>query len=235
MLKSPKRHKKLTPRCNIGSTFCIRNGFSRKTMVVSAAQSEKEFFITKKKETGERRIVMTGLGAVTPLGDDAHLFHTSLVEGLTGISDIQGFDYSEFPTRIAAEIKSLSSDGWISPKIANKADKYLIYALVAGKKALVDAGITEQVSGELDKSRCGVIIGSAMGGLRARKDGIDAVKISYKKMSHFSAPYSLTSVDFSVIAMDLEWLGPNYAISSACTTGNCCILTAANHIIKEIL
>ncbi|GAY67298.1 hypothetical protein CUMW_255470 [Citrus unshiu] len=142
MLKSPKRHKKLTSRCNIGSTFCIRNGFSRKTMAVSAAQSEKEFVITKKKETGERRIVVTGLGAVTPLGDDAHLFHTSLLEGVTGISDIQGFDCSEFPTRIAAEIKSLSTDGWISPKIAKKADKYLIYALVAGKKALVDAGIT---------------------------------------------------------------------------------------------
>ncbi|GAY67323.1 hypothetical protein CUMW_255560 [Citrus unshiu] len=141
MLKSPKRHKKLTSRCNIGGTFCIRNGFSRKTMAVSAAQSEKELVITKKKETGERRIVVTGLGAVTPLGDDAHLFHTSLLEG-----------------RIAAEIKSLSTDGWISPKIAKKADKYLIYALVAGKKALVDAGITEQVSGELDKSRCGVII-----------------------------------------------------------------------------
>ncbi|KAH9713734.1 Beta-ketoacyl-(acyl-carrier-protein) synthase I [Citrus sinensis] len=166
MLKSPKRHKKLTSRCNIGSTFCIRNGFSRKTMAVSAAQSEKDFVITKKKETGERRIVVTGLGAVTPLGDDAHLFHTSLFEGVTGISDIQGFDCSEFPTRIAAEIKSLSTDGWISPKIVKKADKYLIYALVAGKKALVDAGITEQVSGELDKSRCGVIIGSAMGGLR---------------------------------------------------------------------
>ena len=69
-----------------------------KTMVVSAAQSEKEFFITKKKETGERRIVVTGLGAVTPLGDDAHLFHTSLLERVTGISDIQDFDCSEFPT-----------------------------------------------------------------------------------------------------------------------------------------
>ncbi|KAL9463629.1 hypothetical protein AB3S75_001441 [Citrus x aurantiifolia] len=95
MLKSPKRHKKLTSRCNIGSTCCFRNGFSRKTMAVSAAQSEKEFVITKKKETGERRIVVTGLGAVTPLGDDAHLFHTSLLEGVTGISDIQGFDCSE--------------------------------------------------------------------------------------------------------------------------------------------
>ena len=62
-------------------------------------------------------------------------------------------------------LKSLSTDGWVSPKVGKKADKYMIYALVAGKKALADAGITEQVSGELDKRRCGVIIGSAMGGL----------------------------------------------------------------------
>ncbi|KAL9460717.1 hypothetical protein AB3S75_003843 [Citrus x aurantiifolia] len=232
MLKSPKRHKKLTSRCNIGSTFCIRNGFSRKTMAVSAAQSEKEFVITKKKETGERRIVVTGLGAVTPLGDDAHLFHTSLLEGVTGISDIHGFDCSEFPTRIAAEIKSLSTDGWISPKIANKADKYLIYALVAGKKALVDAGITEQVSGELDKSRCGVIIGSAMGGLRVLNDGFEAIKVSYKKMSPFYIPYSLTNMASAVLAMDLGWTGPSYSISTACASSNYSILNAASHMIK---
>ncbi|ESR39965.1 3-oxoacyl-(acyl-carrier-protein) synthase II [Citrus sinensis] len=201
-------------------------------MAVSAAQSEKEFVITKNKETGERRIVVTGLGVVTPLGDDAHLFHTSLLEGVTGISDIQGFDCSEFPTRIAAEIKSLSTDGWISPKIAKKADKYLIYALVAGKKALVDAGITEQVSGELDKSRCGVIIGSAMGGLRVLNDGFEAIKVSYKKMSPFYIPYSLTNMASAVLAMDLGWTGPSYSISTACASSNYSILNAASHMIK---
>ncbi|KAH9665337.1 3-oxoacyl-(acyl-carrier-protein) synthase II [Citrus sinensis] len=203
-----------------------------KTMAVSAAQCKKELVITKKKETGERRIVVTGLGAVTPLGDDAHLFHTSLLEGVTGISDIQGFDCSEFPTRIAAEIKSLSIDGWISPKIAKKADKYLIYALVAGKKALVDAGITEQVSGELDKSRCGVIIGSAMGGLRVLNDGFEAIKVSYKKMSPFYIPYSLTNMASAVLAMDLGWAGPSYSINTACASSNYSILNAASHIIK---
>ncbi|ESR39973.1 hypothetical protein CICLE_v10025676mg [Citrus x clementina] len=201
-------------------------------MAVSAAQCKKELVITKKKETGERRIVVTGLGAVTPLGDDAHLFHTSLLEGVTGISDIQGFDCSEFPTRIAAEIKSLSIDGWISPKIAKKADKYLIYALVAGKKALVDAGITEQVSGELDKSRCGVIIGSAMGGLRVLNDGFEAIKVSYKKMSPFYIPYSLTNMASAVLAMDLGWAGPSYSINTACASSNYSILNAASHIIK---
>ncbi|KAL9463628.1 hypothetical protein AB3S75_001440 [Citrus x aurantiifolia] len=93
-------------------------------MAVSAVQSEKELVITKKKEIGERRIVVTGLGAVIPLGDDAHLFHTSLLEGVTGISNIQGFDCSEFPTllddTILKSFKSLSTDGWISPKLRRK-------------------------------------------------------------------------------------------------------------------
>ncbi|KAH9713793.1 3-oxoacyl-(acyl-carrier-protein) synthase II [Citrus sinensis] len=165
----------------------------------------------------KRRVVVTGLGAVTPLGDDAHLFYTKLLEGVSGISQIEGFDCSELPTRIAGEIKTLLTDGLVPPKHAKRADNYLIYALIAGKKALADAGITEQVSGDVPQ---------------ALKDGIDAIKISYKKMSPFSVPYSMTSMASAIIAMDLEWMGPNYAISSACATSNCCILTAANHIIK---
>ena len=65
---------------------------------MSATQSENDLIITEKKEPKERRIVVTGLGVVTPLGDDAHLFHTNLLEGVTAISDIQGFDCSEFST-----------------------------------------------------------------------------------------------------------------------------------------
>lgn len=73
---------------------------------------------------------------------------------------------SQFWQRIAGEIKTLSTDGLVSPKHAKRADNYLIYALIAGKKALADAGITEQVSGELNKNRCGVLIGTAMGSMR---------------------------------------------------------------------
>ncbi|GAY67324.1 hypothetical protein CUMW_255560 [Citrus unshiu] len=159
-------------------------------------------------------------------------FTPAFLKGFTGISDIQGFDCSELPTRIAAEIKSLSTDGWISPKIAKKADKYLIYALVAGKKALVDAGITEQVSGELDKSRCGVIIGYSMGGLRVLNDGFEAIKVSYKKMSPFYIPYSSTNMASAVLAMDLGWTGPSYSISTACASSNYSILNATGHMIK---
>ncbi|ESR39986.1 hypothetical protein CICLE_v10025485mg [Citrus x clementina] len=228
LLSSNRRLKLISPlSCNNSNStsFGICNGFSSKTTAVSA-KSEKAAPEVK------RRVVVTGLGAVTPLSDDAHLYYTKLLEGVSGISQIEGFDCSKLPTRIAGEIKTLSTDGLVSPKHAKRADNYLIYALVAGKKALADAGITEQVSGELNKNRCGVLIGTAMGSMRALKDGIDAIKISHKKMSPFSVPYSMTSMASAVLAMDLEWMGPNYAISSACATSNCCILTAANHIIK---
>ncbi|KAL9460702.1 hypothetical protein AB3S75_003831 [Citrus x aurantiifolia] len=241
LLSSNRRMKLISPSsCNNSNItrFAIRKrrqSHANQAAAYSASDGKTTAVSAKSKKVApevKRRVVVTGLGAVTPLGDDAHLFYTKLLEGVSGISQIEGFDCSELPTRIAGEIKTLSTDGLVPPKHAKRADNYLIYALIAGKKALADAGITEQVSGELNKNRCGVLIGTAMGSMRALKDGIDAIKISYKKMSPFSVPYSMTSMASAVIAMDLEWMGPNYAISSACATSNCCILTAANHIIK---
>lgn len=75
-----------------------------------------------------------------------------------------------FKQRIGGEIKSISADEWVSPKILRRADKFMTYMLIAGKKALTDGGITEEVNREVDKSRCGVIIGSALGGLRVCLD-----------------------------------------------------------------
>ncbi|KAH9713751.1 3-oxoacyl-(acyl-carrier-protein) synthase II [Citrus sinensis] len=248
LLSSNRRLKLISPlSCNNSNStsFGICNGFStirkrrqshaNQAAAYSASDGKTTAVSAKSEKVApevKRRVVVTGLGAVTPLSDDAHLYYTKLLEGVSGISQIEGFDCSELPTRIAGEIKTLSTDGLVSPKHAKRADNYLIYALIAGKKALADAGITEQVSGELNKNRCGVLIGTAMGSMRALKDGIDAIKISHKKMSPFSVPYSMTSMASAVLAMDLEWMGPNYAISSACATSNCCILTAANHIIK---
>lgn len=70
--------------------------------------------------------------------------------------------------RIAGEIKSYSTDGWVAPKLSKRMDRFMLYMLTAGKKALADAGITEDVMDELNKARCGVLIGSAMGGMKVR-------------------------------------------------------------------
>ncbi|KAF6136695.1 hypothetical protein GIB67_018698, partial [Kingdonia uniflora] len=187
---------------------------------------------TNKPLTKQRRVIVTGMGVVTPIGHDPNVFYDNLLDGVSGISEIEAFDCAEFSTRIAGEIKSFSTDGWVAPKTAKRLDKFMLYMLTAGKKALADGGITEDVMNELDKAKCGVLIGSAMGGMKVFNDAIEALRISYKKMSPFCVPYATTNTGSAMLGMDLGWMGPNYSISTACATSNFCILNAANHIIR---
>ncbi|XP_006651481.2 3-oxoacyl-[acyl-carrier-protein] synthase II, chloroplastic-like [Oryza brachyantha] len=185
---------------------------------------------SKKPDIKQRRVVVTGMGVVTPLGHDPDEFYNNLLQGVSGISEIEAFDCSNYPTRIAGEIKSFSTDGWVAPKLAKRMDKFMLYLITAGKKALENGGITEEIMNELDKSRCGVLIGSAMGGMKVFSDAIEALRISYKKMNPFCVPFATTNMGSAILAMDLGWMGPNYSISTACATSNFCILNAANHI-----
>ncbi|KAF5726103.1 3-oxoacyl- acyl-carrier-protein synthase II [Tripterygium wilfordii] len=197
-----------------------------------AVQPAKEVETKKKPLTKQRRVVVTGMGVVTPLGHEPEVFYNNLLEGASGISEIETFDCAQFPTRIAGEIKSFSTDGWVAPKLSKRMDKFMLYMLIAGKKALADGGITEDVMNELDKAKCGVLIGSAMGGMKVFNDAIEALRISYKKMNPFCVPFATTNMGSAMLAMDLGWMGPNYSISTACATSNFCILNAANHIIR---
>nr|GMC55740.1 3-oxoacyl-[acyl-carrier-protein] synthase II, chloroplastic-like [Ipomoea batatas] len=204
---------------------------SGKTMAV-AVQPEKEALSKKKPITEKRRVVVTGIGVVSPVGHNVDEFYNNLLDGVSGISEIESFDCSDFPTRIAGEIKNFSADGWVSPKLSKRADKFMLYMLTAGKKALADGGITEDVIKELDKAKCGVLIGSALGGMKVFNDAIEALRVSYKKMNPFCVPFATTNMGSAMLAMDLGWMGPNYSISTACATSNFCILNAANHIIR---
>ncbi|KAF2287106.1 hypothetical protein GH714_038203 [Hevea brasiliensis] len=205
---------------------------SKGEVMAVAVQPEKEVATKKKPVMKQRRVVVTGMGVVTPLGHDPDVFYNNLLEGVSGISQIEAFDCSQFPTRIAGEIKSFSTDGWVAPKLSKRMDKFMLYMLTAGKKALADGGITEDIMDELDKAKCGVLIGSAMGGMKVFNDAIEALRISYKKMNPFCVPFATTNMGSAMLAMDLGWMGPNYSISTACATSNFCILNAANHIIR---
>jgi 3-oxoacyl-[acyl-carrier-protein] synthase II len=205
--------------------------FQGKTRAV-ALEPVQEVAIKKKLPTKQRRVVVTGLGVVTPLGHDPDVFYNNLLNGVSGISEIENFDCAEFPTRIAGEIKSFSTDGWVAPKFTKRMDKFMLYLLTAGKKALLNAGITGDVMDELDKTKCGVLIGSALGGFKVISDSIEALRISYRKMNPFCIPFATTNMGSAMLAMDLGWMGPNYSISTACATSNYCILNAANHIIR---
>ncbi|KAJ6295738.1 hypothetical protein OIU78_023718 [Salix suchowensis] len=172
------------------------------------------------------------MGVVSPLGHDLGVFYNNLLQGVSGVTQIEAFDCAQFPTRIAGEIKSFSTDGWVAPKLSKRMDKFMLYMLTAGKKALADGGITEDVMDELNKRKCGVLIGSAMGGMKVFNDAIEALRISYKKMNPFCVPFATTNMGSAMLGMDLGWMGPNYSISTACATSNFCILNAANHIIR---
>ncbi|CAL9100209.1 unnamed protein product [Musa textilis] len=211
-------------------TACSR-AVSGKVMAV-ALEPTKELAEKKKRHIKKRRVVVTGMGVVTPLGHDPDVFYNNLLEGVSGISEIETFDCSSFPTRIAGEIKSFSADGWVAPKLSKRMDKFMLYLLTAGKKALEDGGVTEEVMSQFEKTRCGVLIGSAMGGMKVFNDAIEALRVSYKKMNPFCVPFATTNMGSAMLAMDLGWMGPNYSISTACATSNFCILNAAHHIIR---
>lgn len=197
-----------------------------------AVEPSMEVTTNKKPVTKQRRVVVTGMGVVTPLGHDPDVFYNNLLEGVSGISEIETFDCASFPTRIAGEIKSFSTEGWVAPKLSKRMDKFMLYMLTAGKKALADAGLTEDMMKDINKTKCGVLIGSAMGGMKVFNDAIEALRISYKKMNPFCVPFATTNMGSAMLAMDLGWMGPNYSISTACATSNFCILNAANHIIR---
>ncbi|EEE59220.1 hypothetical protein OsJ_11186 [Oryza sativa Japonica Group] len=216
--------------CIPGSLVRMCKDSERGIPMAIALHPERGAVESKKPDIKQRRVVVTGMGVVTPLGHDPDEFYNNLLQGVSGISEIEAFDCSKYPTRIAGEIKSFSTDGWVAPKLAKRMDKFMLYLITAGKKALENGGITEEVMNELDKSRCGVLVGSAMGGMKIFSDAIEALRVSYKKMNPFCVPFATTNMGSAILAMDLGWMGPNYSISTACATSNFCILNAANHI-----
>lgn len=181
---------------------CTTTSRSGKIMAI-AVQPEMDVSLEKKLPTKQRRVVVTGMGVETPLGSDPDAFYNNLLNGVSGISEIEAFDCSQYPTRIAGEIKSFSTDGYVAPKLSKRMDRFMLYMLTAGKKALVDAGITEDVMDELNKKRCGVLIGSAMGGMKVFQDAIEALRISYRKMNPFCVPFATTNMGSAILAMDL--------------------------------
>ncbi|KAG6488128.1 hypothetical protein ZIOFF_056886 [Zingiber officinale] len=219
---------RVPPRRAISKTYADSGVCGSGKLITVALGSAKELVGNKNL----RRVVVTGMGVVTPLGHDPDIFYNNLLEGISGISEIEAFDCSSYPTRIAGEIKSFSTDGWVAPKLVKRMDNFMLYLLTAAKKALEDGGVTEEVMSQFEKTKCGVLIGSALGGMKIFNDALEALRVSYKKISPFSVPLATTNMGSAMLAIDLGWMGPNYSISTACATSNFCILNAANHIIR---
>lgn len=177
------------------------------------------------------RIVVTGMGVATCLGHDVDDFYNNLLQGKSGVTSIIEFPCEEHTTRFGGVIRDFNTDGYIDKKQARRVDKFIAYAIVAGKKALEMGKLNGQAVEELKKERCGILIGSGMGGMSVFADGVTTLnERGSKKVTPFFVPHIITNMGGALLAMDLGFMGPNYSVSTACATGNNAIIAAANHI-----
>jgi 3-oxoacyl-[acyl-carrier-protein] synthase II len=164
-----------------------------------------------------RRVVVTGIGMVTPVGNDTASAWQAICEGRSGVGPITQFDASDYETRIAAELKDFDVLLYMDRKEARRNDPFVHYAMAASKQALADSGltITEELADEV-----GVIIGSGIGGLTACHEQF---KILFDRGPDRVSPFYITQfisdIAAGVVSMALNARGPNFAVVSACATG----------------
>jgi 3-oxoacyl-[acyl-carrier-protein] synthase II len=163
-----------------------------------------------------RRVVITGLGAVTPLGNDVQSTWRGAVEGRSGVGFITSFDTSDYPVHIAAEVKDFDPAGLASPKEMKRLDRCILFALSAAKEALGDAGINGY-----QPDRVGVVLGSGIGGFHELMHQYDVLRERGPgRVSPTFLPNILVDSACGQIAIALGIRGPNYAVVSACATGS---------------
>ncbi len=163
-----------------------------------------------------RRVVITGMGVVTPLGIDIPTFWNNLVAGKSGIGHVTQIDTAQYDCKIGGEVKGFEPPKYFkSPKDARRADRFSQLAMGAAKLAWSDAGLTEAPNPE----RFGVIIGSGIGGLRTLEDQHTVLMNKGPgRVSPFTIPMMISNMGSGLVSMDLGLAGPNYAPVSACAT-----------------
>ena len=165
----------------------------------------------------KRRVVITGIGILSPLGNDLASSWDGIVNGRSGIGPITHFDATNFATRIAGEVKGFDATQWIAPKDVKKMDPFVHYGVAGGLMAIADAGIEVR---EADAERIGVAIGAGIGGLK----GIEDTAIKYaeggpRKISPFYVPSTIINMISGQVSIMTGAKGPNIAAVTACTTG----------------
>jgi len=165
----------------------------------------------------KRRVVVTGMGAITPVGNDVATTWQSLIEGKSGTAPITKFDASKFPVRFAAEVKGFNALDYMERKEAKRADQYTQYAIAGARQAMTDARLIERNG--MDPDRIGVIIGSGIGGLKSFEEQHDVYRErGVGKISPFFIPMFIADIAAGIVSMMFNAKGPNYATVSACAT-----------------
>jgi 3-oxoacyl-[acyl-carrier-protein] synthase II len=186
-----------------------------------------------------RRVVVTGMGLVTPLGIGLERVWGRLLAGESGIRAIQSFDVSDLPSRVAAQVPQgdqasglFNADDWVPPKDQRRMDQFIVYAMAAAAQAVGDAGW--HPTDEEECERTGVMIGSGIGGLPGITDGaLLLAERGPRRISPFFIPASLINLASGHVSIRYGFKGPNHAVVTACSTGAHAIGDASRLIMLD--
>lgn len=176
-----------------------------------------------------RRVVVTGLGALTPIGNNLHEYWDNLIKGVSGSAMITRFDTSKFKTKFACEIKNYDSANYFDRKEANKLDLYSQFALISTDEAILDSGLDLNT---VDKDRVGVIWASGIGGIETFFLAIKAYVLGdgTPRFSPFFIPKMIGDIAAGSISIKYGFRGPNFGTVSACASSTNSIIDAVNYI-----
>ncbi len=166
----------------------------------------------------QRRVVITGLGALTPIGKGAPDFWNGLISGKSGARSIDNFDVSGFPTKFAAQIEDYDASQYMNPKEARRMDKFCQYAMITTEEALRDSGLDLE---QIDNDRVAVIIGSGIGGMQTfYQQSVEFHEKGQRAVSPFFIPMLIPDMAAGQISIKYGFRGPNFCAVSACATGS---------------
>ena len=170
---------------------------------------------------GGRRVVVTGMGAITPIGNDMPSLWDSLVAGRSGIGRIESFDPGRVASKVAGEIRGFDATQVMHPKEVRRHDRYVHYAWAAAVEALRDAGLPNPIVDEALSERVGVIVGSGIGGINTMiRDVLEAGQFGVERIGPFLVTAMIPDMAPGFIAIESGARGPNYATVSACSSSN---------------
>lgn len=176
-----------------------------------------------------KRVVVTGIGAITPIGNTSEEFWKGLTAGVSGAAPITKFDASLFKTQFACEIKNLDVDNLIDRKEARKMDPFTQYAMISVDEAMADSGLDLD---KIDKARAGVIWGSGIGGLRTFQDEVTSFALGdgTPRFNPFFIPKMIADISAGFISIKYGFRGPNFVTVSACASATNALIDAFNYI-----
>jgi len=171
--------------------------------------------------TGKTRVVITGMGAVTPLGLNVADTWQAMLAGVSGAAPIKQFDASEYATTFACEVKGFDARNFMDRKLANRFDPVCHFAIAAAAEAMKDAGLDSATLTDAERNRMGVVFGSGIGGIQSFQNQTEIfVKKGPDKVSPFFIPMLIPDMAAGLISIEHGLRGPNHSVVTACATGN---------------